>query len=136
MISAVDTSVLIDVFDPHAQFGDASSRALNRAITQGTIVACEVVWAETAALFDKDDAFIRAVSELRLGYSALDAEAALVVAAMWRQYRKHGGSRDRIIPDFIVGAHALLQADRLLTRDRGFYRKYFSKLAIIDPSAE
>lgn len=51
-------------------------------------------------------------------------------------YRKSGGSRERVIADFMIGAHALANADRLLTRDRGFYRKYFKQLRVLDPSSD
>jgi len=44
------------------------------------------------------------------------------------------GRRDRLIADFLVGAHALSRAERLLTRDRGFYRRYFENLSVLDPS--
>ncbi len=44
------------------------------------------------------------------------------------------GQRIRLIADFVVGAHALTQAERLLTRDRGFYRSYFGALALLDPT--
>ena len=40
----------------------------------------------------------------------------------------------RPVADLLVGAHALLQADRLLTRDRGFYRDYFRGLKVIEPA--
>jgi predicted nucleic acid-binding protein len=52
---------------------------------------------------------------------------------MWRAYRSAGGSRQRIISDFLVGAHASVQASRLATRDRGFYRRYFDDLIVVEP---
>jgi len=53
---------------------------------------------------------------------------------LWRSFRQSGGvRRDRIVPDFLVGAHAVERADALLTRDRGFYRRYFKGLQIIEP---
>lgn len=45
-----------------------------------------------------------------------------------------GGSRRRIVADFLIGAHGASVADRLLSRDRGFYRKHFETLTVVDPS--
>lgn len=73
----------------------------------------------------------------RLGveFDPLTAAAALQASESWRKYRERGGRRDRVIPDFLIGAHALAQADRLLSRDRGFFRTYFPRLRLLDPSA-
>lgn len=62
--------------------------------------------------------------------------SAELSGSAWRAYRRQGGARQRVLADFLIGAHATLHADRLLTRDRGFYRPYFQGLAVIDPAAE
>ena len=67
-------------------------------------------------------------------FGPISKDAAKLAGQLWRKYRKTQSKRERLIPDFLAGAHALLQADAFLTRDRGFYRSYFSGLKVIDPS--
>jgi predicted nucleic acid-binding protein len=57
-------------------------------------------------------------------------EVTFLAGGKWAMYRQLGGKRERIITDFLIGAHATLRAERFLTRDRGFYRSYFSSLHI------
>lgn len=135
MITAVDTSILIDVFGADARFGASSAEALRRCLNEGALVACDVVWSETRAAFSNDEDFVRAVQALGIGFSAPSEQAAVLAGAAWKKYRAAGGKRDRVMADFLVGAHAASQCERLLTRDRGYYKKYFSGLRIVDPSA-
>jgi hypothetical protein len=93
-----------------------------------------VVWAEVAGSFASPAAAREALELLDLEFSPLNLEAALEAGIAWRSYRQHGGARTRVTADFLIGAHALCQADRLLSRDRGFYRSYFMRLSIVDPS--
>lgn len=134
MITAVDTSVLLDVFGADAKFGLRSKEALRTAIAQGRLIACDAVWAEVAGFFPNVHAAREAMDRLRVEYSALTVEAALDAGGAWKAYRQRGGKRLRVAADFLIGAHALHQADRLLTRDRGFYRMSFKRLAIFDPT--
>lgn len=134
MRTAVDTSVLLDVFGADAEFGPVSAAALRASLDTGRVIACEVVWAEAAASFETTEQASSAMESLRIDFSQLDADAALTAGTKWRAYRKAGGTRKRIIADFLIGAHALACADRLLTRDRGFYRTYFEALEIVDPT--
>ena len=135
MITAVDTNVLLDVFKPDPQFADASSRALSRCLSEGAMVACEAVWAETVGEFDSTREAQEALDRLGVQFDLLDRAAALDAGGAWRRYREGGGTRDRLVADFLIGAHADRRADRLLTRDRGFYRTYFRRLRVLDPTA-
>lgn len=134
MITAVDTSVLIDVFGADAAFGEASRRALRRARREGALVVGDVVLAEVASVFPSATEAAAVLDRLEVGYVPTSAAAAHRAGDAWRSFRAAGGPRTRLVADFLVGAHALEHADRLLTRDRGFYRTSFRELAILDPS--
>ena len=134
MITAVDTNVLLDIFGSDPKFGELSAKAMRTCLAQGALVACAVVWAETATAFPSRAAFSRAMDDLSVGFDSIEKESALDAAEAWSRYRVRGGPRTRIASDFLIGAHAKSAADRLLTRDRGFFRTHFSGLKVLDPS--
>lgn len=135
MITAVDTNVLIDVFSADETFGPRSREAIRRALSEGSLVACEVVWAEIAASFARSEEAEAAMSRLGVRFDGIDQRTALDAGSAWHAYRRRGGRRQRVIADFLIGAHARAHTDRLLTRDRGVYRTYFEGLTVLDPSA-
>ena len=69
-------------------------------------------------------------------FEPLQREAAALAGGLWREYclTTHRRDRDRIVADFLIGAHARLQADALLSRDRGFFGSRFPGLRLIDPT--
>ena len=135
MITAVDTNVLLDIFGVEPTFYTRSAESMRRCQREGSVIACEVVWAEAAAAFADAERFQHAMNTLPAAFSAMTNEAAIAAGQAWRRYRAGGGPRIRIAADFMIGAHAAMCADRLLTRDRGFFRRYFSGLRIVDPTA-
>ncbi len=134
MITAVDTNVLIDVFGASPAHGAHSREALRSCSREGRLIACEAVWAEVTASFESAREAEEAMSRLGVDFSAMTSDAALHAGAAWKEYRDRGGRRNRVVADFLIGAHALSGADRLLTRDRGFYRSYFQQLSVLDPA--
>ena len=135
MRTALDSSVLLDVLAADATFGDRSREALRAAYNSGALLACDVVWAEVRAHFRSEESFSEALTLLGVRFDQISHDAARLAGKLWREHRaKNPSARDRLIPDFLVGAHARLQSDALLSRDRGFYRRYFSGLRVIDPS--
>lgn len=136
MKTALDSSVLLDVLGADPAFGEKSRDALRSAYDAGALVACDVVWAEVRAHFATDEAFSEALTLMGVQFDPIRDQAAAMAGELWRESRNRTrGSRERVIADFLIGAHAQLQADVLLTRDRGFYRKYFAGLRLSDPAS-
>jgi predicted nucleic acid-binding protein len=134
MITAIDTNVLLDILAPNEEFCDASVLALEQAASQGSLVICDLVYAELCIHFNSQGECDHFLNGAEIRVEGLSKEAHFLASRVWRAYRKQGGQKARILADFLIGAHAHAQASRLLSRDRGFYGKLFPKLSLIDPS--
>ena len=128
MITAVDTSVLLDVFLPDDKHGESSKQRLKEAYDAGAIIACDIVYAELAAWFRDRAALDGALQAINVAASPINTAIAYEGGLRWKRYREAGGPRKRIISDFLIGAHAIAVADAFLTRDRGFFATYFPEL--------
>ena len=128
MITAVDTSVLLDVFLADERHGLRSKDWLRAAYDAGAILVCDIVYAELVPAFGHRAPLDGALREINATLSPIDTSIAYEAGARWMQYRRAGGPRDRIITDFLIGAHAVATAGRFLTRDRDFYTTYFPEL--------
>jgi predicted nucleic acid-binding protein len=156
MISSIDTNILLDVLLPDPAHMLPSKALLDRASSEGALAVCEVVYAELACQFSAPrhlDAFLDATG-IRLIPSG--RESLQTAGNAWKAYLSRRGeglqcsscgcltrvgcpkcgsvivSRQHVAGDFIIGAHALTCADRLLTRDTRFYRTYFPSLRLND----
>jgi predicted nucleic acid-binding protein len=135
VITAVDSNVVFDVIGANPEFGPASLRAIGQAQKAGVVMACDIVWGEVGAVYPTPQDAADAMELMDIRFAALDPEVAAAAGRVWRAYRDRRRGRDRLLPDFLIGTHAWMRADALITRDRGFYRLYFKRLKIVDPSS-
>jgi predicted nucleic acid-binding protein len=136
MRTAVDTSVILDVLVADPKHGGRSEAALRRCAGEGALVIGECVLAEIAPAFPGGEGEIREfLGDWGLEFLPSIEKSALVAGIMFRSYlrRRHRREPRRLVPDFLIGAHARLLADRLLARDRGYFRDYFKGLVLVEP---
>ena len=154
MITAVGTDVLLDVLIPDAPHGDESEGALAEAVRAGAVVISDLVYAELAAHFPDRADLDRFLADTSIRLEPCAAEALYRAGRAWSEYLRRrpaalacpqcGAAQDvrcdrcgagvqpkqHVVADFVIGAHALVQADRLLSRDRGYYTTYFPDLKL------
>ncbi|MFN9745269.1 MAG: type II toxin-antitoxin system VapC family toxin [Betaproteobacteria bacterium] len=132
---AADSSVLVDLVSGQGGDAEAAATALRQALHVGPVVLCEVALAEVCTAVKGGAQIMDVLDDIGIGFSAMEPKAALRAGEMQRRYRQRGGHRSRTVADFLVGAHAMMQCDALITRDAGFYRDYFKGLKLIVPQA-
>jgi predicted nucleic acid-binding protein len=93
-----------------------------------------VVVAELGRYFKREDDLLAFLGDCQIDHDSMSLETALGAARIMRGYARNKGPRERTAPDFLIGAHALHQADALLTTDSGFFRHYFRGLTIVTPA--
>jgi hypothetical protein len=133
VITALDSSALLDVLLEDPLHRDRSLSALGAAHAAGVLVVCPVVWSEIRDALREPERIHGHLGAAGIRIDPFDEACADLAGDLWHAYRREGGKREHLIPDFLVGSHAKVRADRLLARDRGFFRRRFDGLTVIDP---
>ncbi|MER8974020.1 MULTISPECIES: type II toxin-antitoxin system VapC family toxin [unclassified Mesorhizobium] len=134
-MTLVDTNVLLDLVTDDQDWAEWSIEQLEAASLRGPLLINDVVYAEFSVRYSRIedlDAFLDAAG---LEIVTMPRPALFLAGKVFTQYRKSGGSRTGVLPDFFIGAHAAVGELPLLTRDVGRYRTYFPSLMLITPAS-
>src|SRR3569623_1414209 len=136
MRTAIDSSVVLQVLVADTAHSDRSEAALRRCATVGGLIVGECVVAEISPACPGGESEVRdLLRDWGVEFVPSTEESATLAGTMFATYlnrRSKSGPR-RVAPDFLIGAHAALLADRLLARDRGYFRDYFKRLVLLEP---
>lgn len=132
-MTLVDTNVLLDFGERPSPWLAWSARAMEAAAARGPLVINAVVFAEVSMGFAVQEDAEEFLDSLALTDQPIPRRALFLAGLAFREYRRRGGARTGVPPDFFIGAHALVEGWPLLTRDAGRYRTAFPDLALITP---
>ena len=131
----VDTNVLLDIATEDPHWFDWSASHLSKAANRDGLAINPIIYAELSVHYETIEALEAALSGHPFTRLPLPWDAAFVAGKAYRRYRRHGGAKRSPLPDFYIGAHAVVADLALLTRDAPRYREYFPGLKLITPSA-
>ncbi len=129
----VDTNVLLDVLQDDAQWAEWSLAQLRAQAQLHRLTINEVIYAELSLSFTTLAALDAVVERMQLDVAPLPRAALFLVGKAFLQYRRRGGTKTQVLPDFFIGAQAAVNAWPLLTRDVTRYRSYFPTVTLITP---
>ncbi len=132
-MTLVDTNILLDVVTDDPDWADWSIEQLETAALRGPLLINDIVYGELAVRYERIERLETFLSEAGLDMVAMPRSALFLAGKVFQKYRKAGGSRSGVLPDFFIGAHAAVDRLDLLTRDTARYRTYFPTVTLIAP---
>jgi predicted nucleic acid-binding protein len=135
-VTLVDSNVLIDVLTDDPRWFEWSKAHLDDAGRNGPLIINDVIYAETSIRYENIASAEIALERAGVGLVVIPRVALFVAGRAFLQYRRAGGTRTGVLPDFFIGAHAEVEHLPLLTRDPRRYRTYFPGVTLIAPTLQ
>ena len=135
-MTLVDSNVLLDIFTRDPKWWEWSLMRLEEATLRGALLINDVIYAETSVRFRRIEDFAATLEKAGVTFAPIPRTALFLAGKAFMQYRSSGGVRTGVLPDFFIGAHAMVESLPLLTRDARRYRNYFPKAVLIAPDGD
>ena len=132
----VDSNVILDIVTQDKKWFAWSSQALELYAENHILVINPIIYSEVSVSFERIEDLEEALSPAHFRRDQLPWEAGFLAGKCFRGYPRKGADKRSPLPDFFIGAHALIAEFSLLTRDIARYRTYFPKLNLISPGLD
>ncbi len=131
----VDTNILLDILEDDPVWYEWSLQQLQAQSLIHDLAVNPIIYSELSLAFHTVEEQDRALQSMDLKYQELPRPALFLAGLAFVQYRRSGGQKNNVLPDFFIGAHAAVQGWSILTRDPRRYRNYFPSVRLITPEA-
>jgi predicted nucleic acid-binding protein len=135
-LTFVDSNVLLDALTEDPKWAPWSSAAIEAATADGGLLINDIVYAELAVGFPTIESLDHFVAEVGLKIVPMPRSAFYLAAKTHLRYRRAGGTRTSVLPDFFIGAQAAVSSAAVLTRDARRFRTYFPTVELISPETD
>lgn len=129
----VDTNILVDVWQDDPDWADWSINQLRAQSRVHELAINPIIYAEVSLSYASMETLDERMDDLRLVLHELTRPALFLAGKAFLKYRRAGGKRDSVLPDFFIGAHAAVLGCAVLTRDPRRYRSYFPSVRLLSP---
>jgi predicted nucleic acid-binding protein len=129
----VDTNVLLDLVTNDPVWASWSQAQLDAAALRDELAINAVVYAEVSIGFRRIEELDAMLATAGLRLDSIPNAALFLAGKAFQRYRRSGGTRTGVLPDFFIGAHAAITKAPLITRDSGRYRTYFPTVQLLAP---
>ncbi len=131
----VDTNVMLDVVTDDPRWAAWSQHHLEAASLRDRLAVNGVIYAELSTRYTRIEDLDTMLAAASIAFMEIPREALFLAGKAFLAYRKGGGARTGVLPDFFIGAHAAVARTPLLTRDPRRYRRYYPTVNLIAPQS-
>jgi predicted nucleic acid-binding protein len=131
----VDTNIILDVIEEDPVWVDWSQRQLDQTALNDALIINPVIYAELSIAFHRIEELEAMLAQGGFIVESIPREALFLAGKAFLQYRRRKGTKNGVLPDFFIGAHASVLGIPLLTRDVGKYASYFPHVTLITPES-
>ncbi|CAN5548754.1 type II toxin-antitoxin system VapC family toxin [soil metagenome] len=129
----LDANILIDIFGQDPDWWQWSLARMREARQRGPLYINDIVYAESSTRFASMKLFEATLERAEVIVLPIPRPALFLAGKAFLDYRRAGGSKASILPDFFIGAHAAIEQLAVITRDTRRYRHYFPTVELIAP---